>query len=224
MGELRQEIEDALPRAHERFVALVRSVDPAAAVRTVPACPDWSVAELAAHVLTVYRRALGDRRRSATPEETATLNAQCLAEVPERDLAALADLLDADGPASFAVLRSFPGDLSFRFHGGTRTTVTPVSAVILGEVLIHGRDLAEATGDDWVIPADEASLVLRGANLPGPDGLPPIFATWLQPGGETLLAATATTSDPVGALTAFFRRTAPTTPELVALSRYLRSV
>ncbi|GAA3392047.1 maleylpyruvate isomerase N-terminal domain-containing protein [Cryptosporangium minutisporangium] len=222
MTELRQEIEAALPRAHERFVSLVRSVDPASAVRTVPACPDWSAADLVAHVLTVYRRALGDRRRSATPEETAALNAQCLAETPERGLAALADLLDADGPASFAVLRSFPDDLSFRFHGGTRTTVTPVSAVILGEVLIHGYDLAEATGSDWAITPDEASLVLHAANLPGPDGLPPLFTMWLEPGGETLLAATAATGDPVGALTTLYRRTAPTTPELVALAGYLR--
>ena len=220
--ELRQEIEAALPRAHERFVELVRGVDAGAAVRTVPACPEWSVADLVAHVLTVYRRALGDRRRSATPAETATLNATVLAETPERDLTALAALLDADGPASFAVLRGFSSDLSFRFHGGVRSTVTPVSAVILGEVLIHGRDLAEAVDAAWVIPADEAALVLRGTAAPGPEGGPPIFSPWLEPGGEPLLAAAASTDDPVGALTTLYRRTAPTTPELVVLSRYLR--
>ena len=222
MTDLRQEIEEALPRANGRFVELVRGVDPATAGWTVPACPDWSVADLAAHVLTVYRRALGDRRRSSTPEETAALNATVLAETPERDLTTLADLLDEDGSVGFAVLRSFPAEMSFRFHGGTRTTVTPVSAVILGEILIHGRDLAEAVGAEWGIPPDEASLVLRGAALPGPDGGPTILSPWLKQGGEQLLTALPSTGDPVGALTAFFRRTVPTTPELVALSRSLR--
>ncbi|WP_344653058.1 maleylpyruvate isomerase N-terminal domain-containing protein [Cryptosporangium japonicum] len=222
MADLRAELEAALPRANSRLVDLVRRTDPDRAHRTVPATPEWSVADLAAHVLTVYRRALGDRRRSSSPEETAALNATVLAETPERDLATLADLLDRDGPAGFAVLSGFPSDLSFRFHGGTRTTVTPVSSVILAEILIHGRDLAEATGAEWVIPPDEAALVLAGSSLPGPDGGPPIFSPWLKPGGEHTLAATASSDDPVGALTTFFRRTAPTTPELVALSRALR--
>lgn len=222
MTDLRHEIEAALPRANGRFVELVRGVDPATAGRTVPACPDWSVADLAAHVLTVYRRALGDRRRSSTPEATAALNATVLAETRERDLATLADLLDKDGSAGFAVLRGFPSEMSFRFHGGSRTTVTPVSAVILGEILIHGRDLAEAADAEWVIPPDEATLVLHGGALPGPDGGPPILSPWLTEGGEQLLAALPSTDDPVAALTTFFGRTAPPTPELVAFSRYLR--
>jgi len=37
-----------------------------------------------------------------------------------------------------------------------------------------------------------------------------------------LAAAVDPSGDPVGALTALYRRTAPTTPELVALSRCLR--
>ncbi|TQS45772.1 maleylpyruvate isomerase N-terminal domain-containing protein [Cryptosporangium phraense] len=221
---MRAEIEDALERAHSRFVASVRATPAGAGGRTVPACPEWSVADLVAHVLTVYRRALGDRRRSRTPEETAALNATVLAETPERDLAVLASLLEADGPASFAVLRGFPDDLSFRFHGGGRTTVTPVSAVILGELLIHGHDLAEATGGSWTIPPDEASLVLRGASAPGPDGYPPIFAAWLAPGGEKLLAAVTEGDDPVGTMLALYRRTAPTTPSVTALAPYLRSL
>ncbi|MFG1920804.1 maleylpyruvate isomerase N-terminal domain-containing protein [Cryptosporangium sp. NPDC048952] len=221
--DLRQEIESALPRAHARLVALVRELDPGLAGRRVAATPEWTVGELVAHVLTVYRRALGDRRRSASPAETAALNATVLAETPERDLTVLAELLDQDGPAGFAVLRAFPSEMSFRFHGGTRATVTPVSSVILAEILIHGRDLAEATDTEWVIPPDEAALVLAGTSLPGPDGGPPIFAPWLKPGGEQALAATASTDDPVGALTTFFRRTAPTTPEAVALSQALRS-
>ncbi|MFI5958569.1 maleylpyruvate isomerase N-terminal domain-containing protein [Cryptosporangium sp. NPDC051539] len=221
---MRNQIEKALEAAHRRFVDAVRATPPDVADRTVPACPDWSAADLVAHVLTVYRRALGDRRRSKTPEETAELNATVLAETPERDLAVLADLLDADGPASFEVLKSFPADLSFRFHGGGRTTVTPVSAVILGELLIHGHDLAETTGGTWEIPADEALLALRGTSAPGPDGHPPIFSAWLKPGGETLLAGVSQGDDPVGTMLALYRRTAPASPEVAALAPYLRSL
>lgn len=221
---MRTELEAALDAAHQRFSALVRATPAASAGRPVAACPGWSAADLAAHVLTVYRRALGDRRRSATPEETAALNATCLSEVPERDLAVLADLLDADGPASFAVLRGFPTDFSFRFHGGSRTTVVPVSAVILSELLIHGHDLADAVGADWVIPPAEADLVLRGVAEPGPDGYPPLFTAWLTPGAEPLLAASVASDGPVNVLTTVFNRTKPATPELAQLATHLRPV
>lgn len=221
---MRTELHAALDAAHQRFSALVRAIPAESAGRPVAACPGWSAADLAAHVLTVYRRALGDRRRSATPEETAALNATCLSEVPERDPAVLADLLDADGPASFAVLRGFPTDFSFRFHGGGRTTVVPVTAVILAELLIHGRDLADAVDAEWVIPPAEAELVLRGVSEPGPDGAPPLFTAWLAPGAEHALATWSTSHDPVSVLTTVFNRTEPTSPELAQLASHLRSI
>jgi uncharacterized protein (TIGR03083 family) len=194
-----------------------------AAGRPVAACPGWTAADVAAHVLTVHRRALGDRRRSATPDETAALNEACLRELPERDPVALADLLEADGPASFAVLRGFRTDASFRFHGGLRTTVVPVSAVILAELLVHGLDLATAIGVEWTIPADAAALVLNGMATPGPDGGPSLLDAWLAPGSEALVAGGVATSDPVTILTTVFNRTEPTTPALAALAGAVRA-
>ena len=221
---MRAELEAALDATHQRFSALVRTIPVESAGRPVAACPGWSAADVGAHVLTVYRRALGDRRRSATPEETAALNETCLREVPERDPAALADLLDADGPKSFAVLRGFPTDFSFRFHGGTRTTVVPVSAAILAELLIHGRDVAEAVDADWAIGEAEATLVLRGLAAPGPDGVPPLFAAWLAPGAESALTTSLASDDPVKILTTAFNRTEPDTPTLTKLASYFRSL
>lgn len=159
----RHEVEAALRAAHERFVEMVRGLPAHAASTPCPTVPGWDVADVVAHVLTVLRRALGDRRRSERPDETAALNQACLDELPERDLGALARLLEQDGPAALDAMGALAADRTFRFHGGLRTTIVPVSCVVLSEYLVHGFDIAHATQADWQIPEPQASLVLRGS-------------------------------------------------------------
>src|SRR5260370_423539 len=67
-------------------------------------------------------------------------------------------------PAS--LIRSVEGD-------GDVVTVT---CLILGELLIHGRDLARALEVPWVILPDEARVVLSGLLSLLPDYLDPIAA------------------------------------------------
>jgi uncharacterized protein (TIGR03083 family) len=205
----RGELEDAVVAANARLVALVRSLTPEEASTPVAATPGWNAADVAAHVLTVHRRALGDRRRSATPEETRDLNQQCLDETPERDPAVLADLLERDGPACVDVLRSLPVDLSFRFHGGTRTTVVPVTGVILGECLLHARDIAVAVGKDWEVTDAEASLVLAA--------MAPMVDAWVEPEGRWLLERAAREERPAALLLALHGRE-PSSPLLAELA------
>ncbi|HEX7131107.1 MAG TPA: maleylpyruvate isomerase family mycothiol-dependent enzyme [Iamia sp.] len=158
----RLEVATALRAALDRFVTLVRGLDPGDRHRPVPALPGWDVGDAVAHVLTVLRRGTGDMRRSATAAETAALNQTCLDEVAERDLAALADLVATEGAAAFANLDLLPVDLAFPFHGGTMSTVVPVSCVVVGELLVHGRDIATACDRDWPLADGEAALVLAG--------------------------------------------------------------
>src|SRR5437763_92820 len=102
----------------DRLVALVRSLNPADGGLPVPGL-DWTVAETAAHVVTVAGRLLGDRRRSRAAGETDLLNAQCLAEFDERDLAALASRIEAD--MRIVVERVYPKvdfDRTYPFHSG----------------------------------------------------------------------------------------------------------
>lgn len=134
-----------------RLAELVRSLDPADAARPVPGL-EWSVAETAAHVVNLYGRGLGDRRRSDSPGETAALNAECLAEYREREPAVIADRIAADAVTVWDdMLPLLPDDLAVPFHAGVRTTVVPIMGVLLLEMLVHGRDIADATGRTWGI-------------------------------------------------------------------------
>lgn len=225
----RDDVLAALDAALGRFVALLRDVPPAAAPTPVPQCPGWTVGDTAAHVLTVVRRALTDRRRSATPADTAALNATCLAETAERHLPALAALIERDGKtAVHGGLARLPLDLQFPFHAGAITTVVPAACILLCDVLVHGHDIAEALGREWPIPQDEAAVALRGgaellaawrrADAPRdaveivlPDGDPVVI-------GTGPVAYRVTGLDAGAVLLAFpYRRIAAADPGLLAL-------
>jgi uncharacterized protein (TIGR03083 family) len=158
----RDELNQEITAACERFVALLKSLKPHDAALPVPGL-EWNVGELAAHVLTVMRRGLGDRRRSATPQETAGLNALVLEETPERDIHRLADLIATD--THTMLTQAFPridDDRRFPFHAGVTTTIITSLAIILGEFSVHGGDIAAATGNPWSIAPHTAALIWLG--------------------------------------------------------------
>ena len=158
----RSTVSQTLARRSEQFEQLIRSLPASAGSRPVPTCEGWSVADVAAHVLTLWRRAIGDMRRSETAEATAALNAACLDETPERDLAALADLLAVDGATARSLMASLPDDLELAFHAGTTTTIVPASCVVIAELIVHGFDVATATGSPWPADDDAAAVALDG--------------------------------------------------------------
>jgi uncharacterized protein (TIGR03083 family) len=232
----RDDVLAALDAALGRFVALLRDTSPDAAPTPVPSCPGWTVGDTAAHVLTVVRRALTDRRRSATPADTAALNATCLDEIEERELIRLADLIERDGKAAVHVgLAGVPVDLRFPFHAGATTTVVPAACILLADVLVHGHDIAEALGREWPIPQSEAALALRGGAE--------LLAAWRRadapdhaveivlPGGDPVVIGTGplahrvTGLDAGAILLAFpYRRIATSDPGLLALQAAHHSV
>jgi uncharacterized protein (TIGR03083 family) len=177
----RSELEAALAAELAAFIGVLRQLEPTDAMRPV-GDGRWTVADVAAHVHTLHRRAISDPRRSATPAETAALNDTCLGEFLDRELVTLCDLLERDGAVAHANLRRLPADLAFPFHAGTTTTVVPVSGVLLNEYLVHGYDIAGAAGmtnpisDDharlgflailellptWGVPSEDGELTLR---------------------------------------------------------------
>jgi uncharacterized protein (TIGR03083 family) len=167
----RAQVMAALHDAADRFVALVDGLDPAQAGLAVPGL-DWTVGETVAHVLTVVRRGFADRRRSASAQDTPALNAQVLAETPEREPAALAALLRRDiHTALDVVYPKIPDDRVFAFHGGVTTTMTPALHVVLGEFVLHGFDVARAVGRPW--PVDEHVAILL---VPGE-----LLGAWVRP-------------------------------------------
>lgn len=209
-------VEGRLAQLGTQFEQLVRSLPGDAGAAPVPACAGWTVADVAAHVLTLWRRAISDFRRSDTAEATAALNAVCLDETPERDLGRLADLLAADGTAARAVLASLPVDLSFPFHAGTTTTVVPASCVVVAELAVHGYDVAQATGTPWSVDDEVAALVLDGF-----DGL--LREGWLAPGDGVLLDRVLDEQAPTAELLLeLMGRRAPSTPAVADLVARLR--
>src|SRR5690349_18825635 len=141
---------------------MVRGLDPDRAARPVPGIA-WTAAETAAHVVTVLGRLLGDRRRGATNEEVAELNATCLSEYTARDINDVADRLEAN--LRTVIDHVYPKvdfDRQYPFHGGSTISAGGGARWILCELLVHGYDIAAAAGIEWHIPAAEAAIAIRG--------------------------------------------------------------
>lgn len=169
--------------AAERVAALVRSIGDDEASCIVPGMT-WSAADVAAHVVTLYGRALGDRRRSACADETAELNATCIAELGISDMRRLGDRIADDAVTVWtAVLPTIPDDVPVPFHAGAVSTIEPIMGVLLVEMLVHGDDLARATGRTFEIDEDDAWLGLRSVTP-----LLPAFRRPDVPGGGDVIA------------------------------------
>ena len=59
------------------------------------------------------------------------------------------------------VLPTIPGDVPLPFHAGAVSTIEPLMGVMLLEMLVHGDDLARATGRTYEIDEDDAWLCLQ---------------------------------------------------------------
>jgi hypothetical protein len=152
----------ALDDSGKRFVSMVRGLDPDRAARPVHGLT-WTAVETAAHVVTVLGRLLGDRRRAATGEGVAELNATCLSEYTDRDINDIADRLESNLRTVIdRVYSKVDFDRQYPFHGGSTISGGGGARWILCELLVHGYDIAAATGNEWAIPAAEASIAIRG--------------------------------------------------------------
>ncbi len=141
---------------------MVRGLDPDRAARPVHGLT-WTAVETAAHVVTVLGRLLGDRRRAATGEGVAELNATCLCEYTDRDINDIADRLESNLRTVIdRVYSKVDFDRQYPFHGGSTISGGGGARWILCELLVHGYDIAAATGNEWAIPAAEASIAIRG--------------------------------------------------------------
>jgi uncharacterized protein (TIGR03083 family) len=159
----------ALPAAAERLAQLMREV-------TNPNAPvpglRWTAAELAAHVvadLRTYTGVVAGQGPVAAPGAASAAelgtaeNQRQLAEYPERSLDRLAAELTRAMPAFIAAAEAAPSGAQVGSPIGVAMTPATVAAIVLGEQLIHGLDLARAAGRPWPIAAADARLVIPGA-------------------------------------------------------------
>ncbi|HEV8372944.1 MAG TPA: maleylpyruvate isomerase family mycothiol-dependent enzyme [Actinomycetota bacterium] len=161
---------------------LVRSLpDPAAPVPSL----DWTVAQTATHLVAAARAFLGYVTGQVIPDATIDLgerNLDRIAQVGERELPALADLLVADTRRYLEQTADLPADRPVPFYGGTTLALSSLHGILLGEYLVHGLDLARSAGRPWPIDPAQARLVIAAATALLPRYLDPVAARGVTAG------------------------------------------
>ncbi len=152
---------DALVVSRARLSAVMRQVtDPSAT-----AVGTWTIGETAQHLSGSAEYWLAAIRGDTDLErldEVAASNARALAANPERDPRVLADRLDRGEDALVAFARQVDGDPTIAPFVGAEMPLSTVLGLELGELLVHGHDIARAAGLAWPIDPHHAQLTLQG--------------------------------------------------------------
>jgi hypothetical protein len=177
-------VADALRAAAARTAAVIRAAGAPGA--RVPGL-DWTVAETAAHLVnefvdyTAYAQGRKPAGEGAPSQRNAAANAAQLRADPDRDLVRLADRLGpavetflAIEPAAFADERAVnegTGRGGVLVSNGIRMSWETMTSALLGELLIHGLDVARASRQPWRIGRADALRVIAGVMTMVPDYL-----------------------------------------------------
>ena len=233
---------DALARLGARVVALVRSIqDPAAGTRGL----EWSLAETAVHVLQTTRSYEAGLTGELQPETEvadvvdviARKNREEIESEPERAPAKIASALDDALRGFVAAARAAGPDRIAVFSTEYSATGTGVVCALIGELAIHGWDIARSIGARWDVERDAslfaayasaaaAPLVLDSSAAAGVDvhvriklrgGIPFSIRVrdgraWSEQSDEVPEATIA--GDPFAYLLAAYGRTGPILPML----------
>jgi hypothetical protein len=146
----------------------------------------WTAAETAAHVVgdlrdytqALTRHANGYMTHANRPTESpsrlsAKVNARHLEEVPERNLHRLADMLEYAADAYLNVAVNVDPSVDIATPNGLVIAPCTIAALLLGEQLIHGLDIARTANIPWPIPAADALMVIPGVLTVAPQYLHP---------------------------------------------------
>jgi uncharacterized protein (TIGR03083 family) len=172
-SETLTEAQTALRELAPDLTALVRNIsDPGAT-----SIGTWEAAEVAAHLSHAFRADTDALAGRPLPTATFTkagmdgFTARMLAEDGERDPAALADRIAALASEFDAAARSTADTVSWL--QGVRLAPSVVACHLLEECLVHGHDIARATGQEWPINRRHGVLVIEGFMMQLVNALPP---------------------------------------------------
>jgi len=153
----------ALQRAAGRVTDLLRSL-PDLDV-DIPRS-DWTVRQAGVHLLTGttlcadIATGMPSPVSGLAPDTLAADNAARIADITESDPATLARLLEDAIDRVLQVTTHRKGDEIVVWHGGRRVPLAHLVALCLGEQLLHGFDIATATGRAWTIEPAQTRLVV----------------------------------------------------------------
>ena len=170
-------VQSALVDAASRFDALLRQVrDPGA-----NAIGKWDVAETVAHMAVVsYFDAMTcssdvrvppvldellDRVANARVADLDELNPRSIELFAERDLPTLMEHISSN-IGVVALTATADPDRIGSWLGGAPLAMRGVAAHYLGELIVHGYDIARSQGLPWDIPQHEARLAFEACYMP----------------------------------------------------------
>jgi uncharacterized protein (TIGR03083 family) len=155
-----------------RFAALLRETDD---IGRPVAGTDWTVAETAAHVSVVlgaFSAAIAGEPQALTPEQyldadfptrLAAANDATIAMVDHSDAGRLAEVITVGAQRflEFASAADPQMECATPWYGpGRARTPDCLTALALGELTVHGHDIATGTGRPWRISAEHAKLIV----------------------------------------------------------------
>jgi uncharacterized protein (TIGR03083 family) len=146
-AELRSRIDDAC----QRFCRLARSADPDARRPGL----EWTVQQVVAHVFSLAHRyeaiAEGrDVRRADRARELGKIYQDALERVMA-PLPELVDQLEAFAPVLNSCFDTMPSDARYEYQCNAMCSGLVLQVLWLGEIVLHGEDIARSTGVPWDI-------------------------------------------------------------------------
>lgn len=152
------ELCDALGKASERYAGMLRQVkDPAP-----PAVGSWNVGDTAVHTAVSSSYFLMVAQGQSEPLSVDSDHKTYFETNLDVNFEALAERFTAGERALIDYARGLDGDPEVEIFKGVIIPTSALMAVELCEVLVHGYDIAKASGLDWQIPKPEAALAIEG--------------------------------------------------------------
>jgi uncharacterized protein (TIGR03083 family) len=165
---------------YDRVVALFRSVSPDLTVGD----GGWTSRDVLAHLCNVARRYTSMPRLGETVREVDVINAEELAALAGLAMEELLGKFERACARYREVWVPMGEEHVWPFHGGGQLSTASLRANWLGEMTVHGYDVASAAGVKWPIDdADAADLLSL---------LRDVVPSYAEPGGPVSVGMAAT--------------------------------